>query len=199
MFENDQKTKTVNGSPRPARRLPWRLIAAASVILLLFVVGWMTDAAAFFQPERIQAAVLDAGNLGGLLFIVAFAGGLLLQIPGVVFVGAGLMLYGSWLGGGLVLLGALIALSASFWVVRLVGGKATKGIKNKMMQRVLGHLEARPVRTVAVLRVLMFLSPPVNYALALSSIRYRDYIVGSAVGLLAPLSVLVLFSDHFIH
>jgi hypothetical protein len=37
-----------------------------------------------------------------------------------------------------------------------------------------------------------------THALALSSVRFRSYLLGSALGLLAPIAELVLLSDHFL-
>ena len=59
----------------------------------------------------------------------------------------------------------------------------------------LARLDERPVTTVIVLRTLLWLAPPLNYALALSSIRFRHYLIGSALGLLLPVAGAALFFD----
>ena len=38
------------------------------------------------------------------------------------------------------------------------------------------------MRTVIVLRLLLWIAPPLNYALAMSNIRFREYLVGSDGG-----------------
>lgn len=38
--------------------------------------------------------------------------------------------------------------------------------------------------TVVVLRLLLFMTPAVNYALALTPLRFRDFLLGSAIGLI---------------
>ena len=43
--------------------------------------------------------------------------------------------------------------------------------------------------TLALIRAVMFISPPLNTALALSRIRFRDFALGSAVGLILPMAV----------
>jgi uncharacterized membrane protein YdjX (TVP38/TMEM64 family) len=42
------------------------------------------------------------------------------------------------------------------------------------------------------------MGPQLNYALALSSVRFRTYLLGTALGLLAPITGLVLLSDQFL-
>ena len=49
-----------------------------------------------------------------------------------------------------------------------------------------GKAVARPILTVALLRLFLWVAPPINYALALSTVRYRDYAAGSALGLAIP-------------
>jgi uncharacterized membrane protein YdjX (TVP38/TMEM64 family) len=62
----------------------------------------------------------------------------------------------------------------------------------------LGRLDAHPVRVVALLRVVLIHSPQLNYALALSSLRYRDYLLGSALGLVLPVAVEVLLVERLL-
>jgi uncharacterized membrane protein YdjX (TVP38/TMEM64 family) len=45
------------------------------------------------------------------------------------------------------------------------------------------RLETRPIATVAVLRLVFFMLPALNYVLALTPVRFRDFVVGSALGL----------------
>ena len=53
-----------------------------------------------------------------------------------------------------------------------------------------------PIRTVAILRVTLVMFPPLNYALALSSIKFRDYVARSLLGLIPPILVLTVFFDQ---
>jgi uncharacterized membrane protein YdjX (TVP38/TMEM64 family) len=48
---------------------------------------------------------------------------------------------------------------------------------------------------VAILRLILWMAPPLNYALAMSAVRFRDYVIGSALGLLIPIALASLFFD----
>jgi hypothetical protein len=65
-------------------------------------------------------------------------------------------------------------------------------------RRILSHLDGHPVRTIFLLRLLLWMAPQLNYALALSNVRFRSYLLGTALGLLAPIAGLVLLSDRFL-
>ena len=67
-----------------------------------------------------------------------------------------------------------------------------------MYRYLLAKLDENPVTTVAVLRLCFFLAPAMNYMLALSSVSFRDFMVGSIAGLVVPLTVAVFFIDHLI-
>ena len=147
--------------------------------------------------ESLQVWMQAAGPLGVLGFVVAFAVGNLLSLPGLVFIIASLLAYGKVSGALVAMRGSLAALTLNFWMVRLVGGTPKSAPKGRAA-RILGRLKDRPVGTVFLLRNFMLLSPPLNYALALSSIRYRDYMVGSTLGLLAPIGLYAVFLDRLV-
>jgi uncharacterized membrane protein YdjX (TVP38/TMEM64 family) len=62
----------------------------------------------------------------------------------------------------------------------------------------LGHLDARPIRTVFALRLVLWLAPALNYALALTRARFRDYAIGSALGLILPVAGAAILFDWLV-
>lgn len=167
---------------------------------LLLVACWalaeVTGLREQMSPENLKAWIQGAGAAGGVGFVAAFTLGTLVQVPGVVFIGVARFAYGPWVGFFAAYLGALTAVSVSFWVVRKTGGSALAGIQWKPLRRVFSHLDRYPLGTIALLRVLMWVSPPLTYALALSSVRFKDYFLGSALGLLLPIAALVFMADR---
>lgn len=168
-----------------------RLGALAALLVLGLVVGRATGATEALSADGVRAFVARAGALGVLAFLALFVLGELVHVPGLVFIGAAVALWGP-LGGGLVgAAGSLISLVTTFAIVRGVGGRPLGELRFAFARRMLAGLERRPIATVAVLRTTLILSPPVTYALALSPIGFRDYLVGSAIGLVLPLSIAV--------
>ena len=53
----------------------------------------------------------------------------------------------------------------------------------------------RRIRTVFLLRLFLWLAPALNYALALTHVKYRDYLIGSALGLIVPVAGAALLFD----
>jgi len=173
-------------APSPRSGL-WRIALVLAVFIGLYGVAALTGATEYFTRERISTLIENAGVWGWFLFVAVFALGELIHIPGFVFVGAVTLVYPPWIGIPLSYVGAVISVCISYWVVRTFGGGALHGIQHPRLQRILGRLEQSPLQTVVILRLLLWMAPPLNYALAMTSIRSRDYVLGSAIGLLLPL------------
>ena len=92
-------------------------------------------------------------------------------------------------------IGSLVAVTLSFFVVRAIGGQPLGEVKRPIVVKLMRRLETQPIRTIAFLRILLFVSPWLNYALAMSSVRPRDYMIGSAIGVAPPVVVMVFFFD----
>ncbi len=184
---------------QPQQAPGWRRLAlTAALVIGLWVAAEVSGAREWLTQARIRELVATAGPWGFLVYVALFAAGNLLQLPGVLFVMAARVAYGPVAGFALAYVGGLIAVTTSFAVIRQTGGQQLRRIKSPRIRRVLSRLETAPRRTVAVLRLLMWVSPPLNYALALSPIRFRDYVCGSAVGLILPIAVLTAMANSLL-
>lgn len=175
-----EPTAPVAASSKPSRG---RLIVLAVLFVLLFVVGYALDVPAYLTQERIEGMVEAAGPWGFVVFAALFAVGELAHVPGIVFIIVGSMLWGPWAGAAISYVSALVSVSVAFVIVRRVGGQPLAGMERPWMRMAMMRLEERPIPTVTVLRLVFFMLPALNYLLALTPVRYRDFLVGSALGL----------------
>ncbi len=193
---SSEAAPTKSSPTRRLARLALLLLALLAASELLGLRERMADPAARRESiEALRGFMQSAGAAGALLFVVAFCVGELLHIPGLVFVATGVLAYGRLQGGALAFAAGVLSMTLSFVIVRGVSGQALAEIDKPWLKRAMSWVETRPIVTVAVLRTVLILSPPLNYALALSSIRLRDYVVGSALGLLPPLVLAVVAFD----
>jgi uncharacterized membrane protein YdjX (TVP38/TMEM64 family) len=119
----------------------------------------------------------------------------------MVFIVLARLVFGPSVGFVLGYAGAVFAVTVSFLVARQLVAAARSSREPwrprwKFAQRALARLEAHPVQTVALLRLVLWLAPPLSYALASSKLRLRDHVIGSALGLFAPVLVAVLLSGY---
>ena len=177
-----------------AKRKRWLRIGG---VVLLFVgsiaIAKLTGLDAYLDPETVRAFMVEAGPWGFLAFLGIFALGELLHVPGWVFVGAATLAYGQPLAAVAAYTGAMFSVSVSFFVVRTIGGQSLGEIDRPIVRRTMARLEDHPIRTVAFLRLILWVTPALNYALAMSKLRFRDYFLGSALGLLLPMPLMSIF------
>lgn len=189
---------TVNAGMSPTTKKWLRLgglIAVLAALAIAAVASGVTDG---LTVESFRAWFESAGVWGGALYVAAFSVGLLMQLPGTLFIASSGLAYGKVLGPVVALLGALAAVMLTFFVVRGVGGKLLTEIEKPFMKKLLARLDARPILTIAALRTVFWVSPILNYALSLSSVKRRDYFIGSVLGLVLPVTVICLFVDAFV-
>ncbi len=143
----------------------------------------------------------SGGMAGALLYALLYIAGTVLWIPGTLLtVGAG-ALYGT-IGGVLVAVPASLAgASLSFLIARSAG-------RTWLLRRFAGSprllaLDEAVTRLGWKMVLLMRLDPiflpfaPLNYALGLTGIRFREYLLASWLGML-PATVLYVFLGSFL-
>jgi uncharacterized membrane protein YdjX (TVP38/TMEM64 family) len=154
------------------------------------------------DAKTLQAELVALGCLAPPLFLLVFAIGELLHLPGILFVVTARVVFGPAAGLLLGYTGALLALTISFAVARQLvsAARATPDPwrpRWRFLRRAFDRLEARPVRTIAILRLVLWLAPPLTYALATTRIRARDHAIGSAIGLVIPVLAVDLLGAVF--
>ncbi|HVZ34716.1 MAG TPA: hypothetical protein VG963_19945, partial [Polyangiaceae bacterium] len=85
-----------------------------------------------------------------------------------------------------------VAVVLNFELVRKLGGQPLQGVQQPWLRKLFGALDAHPIRTVALLRTVTVMFPPVTGALALTQISSREHALGSALGMLLPLTAVLL-------
>ena len=148
-----------------------------------------------FVHDQFEAHAVQ----GALFFTLIFCLGNLVQIPGWIFLAAAVLSLGRLQGGLLTYIAANVSCAVTFLLIRLLGGDALRQFRGRFVQRAFAQLDARPVRSIAVLRVLLQTVPALNYALALSGVKFRSYLFGTLLGLPLPIALYCVFFDSLAH
>ena len=149
-----------------------------------------------FNLAFLQQQIQQNRITGLLIFVALFCLANLIQIPGWIFLVAAVLTMGELWGGLATYMAASISCVVTFLLIRLAGGDALRQLKNKVALRIIGQLDARPVKSVFLLRVLFQTMPALNYALAMSGIPFRQYLVGTLLGLPLPITFYCVFFDY---
>lgn len=175
-----------------------RLLALLALVLALALVAQATGLRSQGTVALLQAQ-LQAHLWGGLaLFVLAFCAGNLIQMPGWIFLAAAVFVFGRLQGGVLTYVAACLSCLFTFATVRLVGGNVAAELKSPLARRLLAQLHRHPLRNVLLLRTVFQTLPALNYALALSGLRLRHYLLGTLLGLPLPIALYCVFFDYLI-
>src|SRR6516162_4486823 len=174
---------------------PYRLLLLLLILVGLWLTAWATGGNRLSDPERIRALLEAAGVWSVPVFVVAFSVGQLLRIPGPIFVGIAILAYGRAIGTLAAVLGAMVSVTVSFIIVRTIAGQPLAYVQRPILRRLLSQIDKHPVALVAILRLIFQTAPPLNYALAMTRVRLRDHLIGSALGLPLPIAAVALGFD----
>ncbi len=173
-----------------------RLLAVLLFLLVLFAVFKLTGLKDHFSLAFMQQKILENKISGLLIFILLFSLGNLIQIPGWLFLAAAVLALGRSMGGVATYVAASISCGVTFLTIRYVGGDALRQLDSKIAVSLLRRLDAHPITSIFLLRVLFQTVPTLNYALAMSGVKFRQYLIGTLLGLPLPILLYCLFFDY---
>ncbi|HJV70977.1 VTT domain-containing protein [Ideonella sp.] len=172
-----------------------RLAAVALFLAGLWAVFEFSGLRSQFSVQAVHDSFERHLVTGLLAFAGLFALGNLVQIPGWVFLAAAVLALGRLWGGLATYVAACASCCTTFAIVRLLGADALRQLPGRLSERLFARLDAHPLQSVLVLRLLFQTVPALNVALALSGVRFRHYLAGTLLGLPLPILVYVLFLD----
>lgn len=183
-------------APPASTARPWRRLAA---VLLLLAALWalfeFTGLRARINPQALRDGFAGHRAWGFVAFAGLFALGNLIQLPGWIFLASAVLALGPVWGALATFSAAMLSCVVTFLVVRAFGANALRELPGPLARRLFARLDEHPVRSVALLRLVFQTVPALNYALALSGLRFRDYLLGTLIGLPGPLIVYAAFFD----
>ena len=172
---------------------------ARVLIMLLVVVGmaalWWNSSQAGLDLETVRSMVADAGAMGPLLFLLLFA---LLQPFGIsahIFILTAALAWSPAMAIILSWIGSLLAASVAFVTSRTLARDAIQARVPERLRRWDDALERNGLRTVILLRFLFFTTFLVQLMYGLTKVRYRDYLLGTALGNTPQIVIEVLCAD----
>lgn len=172
-----------------------RVVIAVAVAIVAAVMIYMAVTGGL-SARAIQRWLDSLGPAAPILFVAAFVAGALIGLPGMAFVVGARLAFGPWLGFVLAYGGGLLAVTVPFVGARALRRRDVAPWRptNPRLGKLWNQLEARPLVVVIALRLVLWFNAALTYALALSGIRTRDYVLGSAIALAPVVAAATLVS-----
>ncbi len=152
------------------------LVAAGTAVVLMLGVP---------SVEQLRVRVDAAGWAAPAAFVALYGLITLTPAPATVLSVAAGVLFGVAGGLGVVMAGALLSATGAFALARLLGRDAVAGVDSDRLRRLDTMLARRGLLAVIGVRLVPLLPfTALNYACGLAGVRTRDYLLGTAVGIL---------------
>jgi phospholipase D1/2 len=180
-------------------RRPVRAVLTAAAIVAAVVVVRRLDLWGRVDVESMRALVDAWEPLGPLVFIAVFVAGFFIPGPEIVLVALGGVLFGTTAGFVYSWIASVLGTAATFLLVRYTAQAWVQRAMRDRLPRLRAlddRLERHGVVTVVVLRLVLFLAPPLNWALGASRVRTADYVVGTALGIVPGLGLTAYLADR---
>jgi uncharacterized membrane protein YdjX (TVP38/TMEM64 family) len=176
-----------------------RKVAAIKAFLLIaFLVGAVyivrfTSVKEFFTPEVLSHSLEAAGIWAPLVYILIYTVGVCLFVPGTVLTALGAAIFGPYWGFLYVWLGAMAGSSVAFFIGRTLGRDFAASLIGDKLKKYDDAIARNGFATVLYLRLIYFPFTPLNFGMGLTRIRFLDYFLGTALGILVGTFIFTFF------
>jgi uncharacterized membrane protein YdjX (TVP38/TMEM64 family) len=172
--------------------------AVKAIILILFVAAAVivvrfTPAANYLSADALGRFLDAVGFWAPLVFIIIYAAGICLFLPGTLLTGLGAAIFGAYAGFVYVWFGAMIGASIAFWIGRTLGREFAASLIGNKLKKYDDAIERNGFATVLYLRLVYFPFTPMNFGMGLTKVHFRDYFFGTGLGIIVGTFILTFF------
>jgi uncharacterized membrane protein YdjX (TVP38/TMEM64 family) len=181
---------------RPAANRKKAMIKA--LIFIAFIIGAialvrLTPIKGYLTADALGRFLDAAGFWAPLLFMLVYAVGVCLFIPGTLLTGLGAAIFGAYWGFLYVWVGAMFGASAAFWIGRTLGREFAASLIGDKLKRYDDAVERNGFATVLYLRLVYFPFTPMNFGMGLTKVHFWDYFFGTGLGIIVGTFVFTFF------
>lgn len=167
-------------------------------ILVAFIIGAValvryTPIKDYLTPEAMGRFLDTAGIWASLVFMLVYAVGVSLFIPGTLLTGLGAAIFGPYRGFLYVWVGAMLGASSAFWIGRTLGRDFATSLIGDKLKKYDDAIERNGFATVLYLRLIYFPFTLMNFGMGLTKVRFWDYFFGTGIGIIVGTFVFTFF------
>jgi len=168
------------------------------LLFLLFIIAAiylvrLPSVRAFLTQESLSRLLEKAGFWAPLIYIVIYAAGICLFVPGTLLTALGAAIFGPYWGFLYVWIGAMIGASAAFWIGRTLGREFAASLIGDRLKKYDDAIEPNGFATVLYLRLVYFPFTAMNFGMGLTKVRFWDYFFGTGLGIIVGTFIFTFF------
>lgn len=178
------------------------LFKIAAFAVFVYVLSESVDLSWMANVKEAQKYFKELGPWAPVPYLALFVVGALIHAPEILTVALGGIIFGNVMGFVYGWIGALLSGATCFLIGRYVFRDAFRMAlieRFGALRRLDRQFERHGIRTVMLLRLVLFLAPPMNWAVSATRVRFIDYLIGSAFGVIPGLLLTVGFANQLAH
>ena len=169
-----------------------------ALILLAFIVAAVlavrfTPVKDYLTADALGQFLEAVGFWAPLVFMVIYAAGVCLFLPGTLLTGLGAAIFGAYWGFVYVWFGAIVGASMAFWIGRTLGREFAASLIGNKLKKYDDAIEHNGFATVLYLRLVYFPFTPMNFGMGLTKVHFWDYFTGTGLGIIVGTFIFTFF------
>ncbi|RLB38863.1 MAG: TVP38/TMEM64 family protein [Deltaproteobacteria bacterium] len=169
-----------------------------AIVLLVFIVAAVTlirytPVRQSLTAEAMGRFLREAGLWAPVVYMVIYAAGVCLFLPGTLLTGLGAAVFGPYRGFLYVWIGAMAGASLAFLIGRTLGRDFAASMVGDRLRKYDDAIERSGFATVLYLRLVYFPFTPMNFGMGLTKVRFRDYFAGTGLGIIVGTFIFTFF------
>jgi phospholipase D1/2 len=183
--------------------LPVIKIAGILLVLLALAAAWRwTPLSEWIDSENLAAWAREirGSSISFLGVLGAYVVGGLIMVPITLLVGVTAMVFSPTWGALYALSGCLLNALATYLIGSRLGKQTVRKLAGQRLNRLSRQMAKQGILTVAIIRNIP-VAPftIVNMIAGASHIRLKDYLIGTAIGMLPGILIITVFADRLLH
>lgn len=168
-------------------------ILVAFIIVAIYIVRF-TPVKGYFTTEALGDLLDAAGFWAPVAFMLFYAVGICLFLPGTILTGLVAAIFGAYWGFLYVWVGAMAGASAAFLIGRTLGREFAASLIGDKLKKYDDAIERHGFTTVLYMRLLYFPFTPMNFGMGLTKVRFWDYFFGTGMGIIPGTFIFTFFA-----
>lgn len=164
----------------------------AFILVAVYVVRF-TPVKDLLTAETLGRLLEKAGLWAPVVFILIYAVGVCFFVPGTLITAIGAAIFGPYRGFLYVWVGAMLGATTAFFVGRGLGREFAASLIGDRLKKYDDAIERNGFATVLYLRLVYFPFTPMNFGMGLTRVRFRDYFLGTGLGIIAGAFIFTFF------
>ena len=170
-----------------------KAIGLAVFIIAAILLIRYTPARDYLTADALGQLLDAAGIWAPVVYMVIYAVGVCLFLPGTLLTGLGAAIFGAYWGFLYVWIGAMVGAAAAFVIGRTLGREFAASLIGDKLKKYDDAIGRNGFATVLYLRLIYFPFTPMNFGMGLTKVTFKDYIFGTGLGIIVGTFIFTFF------